>query len=36
MERKKLDKDKAIEQNMEINYLKGIIRSVIEVKDESK
>jgi len=36
MERRKLDKDKAIEQNMEINYLKDIIRSVIEVKDESK
>ena len=35
MERKKLDKDKAIEQNMETNYLKSIIKSVIEVKDES-
>jgi|TARA_R100000482_G_scaffold74011_1_gene28456 hypothetical protein len=35
MERRKLDKDKAIEQNMEISFLKSIIRSVIEVKDES-
>jgi len=36
MERRRQDKDKAIEQNMVINFLKNIIKSDIKVKDESQ
>ena len=36
MERRKLDKDKAIEQNMVINCLRSIIRNAKEGKDELK
>tara|TARA_R100001510_G_C7598654_1_gene165960 strand:- start:249 stop:359 length:111 start_codon:yes stop_codon:yes gene_type:complete len=36
MEKRKLDKGKAIEQDMGTNYLKNIIKSVIKDKDESQ
>jgi hypothetical protein len=36
MERRKQDKVKAIGQNMEINFLRAIIKRNIEVKDDSE